>query len=114
MAVLGAAPGLHGDDALDLDLGPAPAHPDLVRHGQQLGELIVRTGQYLKDAGLVESGTSFEHSGPNVINERRHGTTIADRRSGRDVGGHECEQQLAQFFTLPGGKQQDTVDTACE
>ena len=41
VAVLGAAAGLERDDALDLDLRAAPAHPHLVREREQLGEAVV-------------------------------------------------------------------------
>ena len=38
VAVLGAAAGLERHDALDLDLGPAPLHPHLVREREQVGQ----------------------------------------------------------------------------
>ena len=61
MAVLGAAAGLEADDALDLDLGAAPAHPDLVGERQQVVEPVVgqlQDGQHLV---LVQALTAFEH-----------------------------------------------------
>jgi len=36
VAILGAAAGLEADDALDLDVGAAPLHPNLVRKRQQI------------------------------------------------------------------------------
>ncbi len=42
MAILRAATGFfQADDALDLDLWPAPLHPDLVGQGQEVLEVIV-------------------------------------------------------------------------
>src|SRR6202008_3953392 len=41
VAVLGAAAGLQADDALDLDLRPAPAHPHLVGEREQLRDPVL-------------------------------------------------------------------------
>ncbi|CPB47085.1 Uncharacterised protein [Mycobacterium tuberculosis] len=41
MAILRAATGFQADDAFDLDLGSAPAHPHLVGQRQQLLEPVV-------------------------------------------------------------------------
>ena len=41
VAVLGAAAGLDRHDALDLDLGAAPAQPHLVGEGEQVGQRLV-------------------------------------------------------------------------
>ena len=70
VAVLGAAARLGRQDALDLDLGPAPGQPDLVRQGGEVhdgtvgqrgqgGELVGR-----QEAALVEEGRlcSGDHS----------------------------------------------------
>src|SRR3978361_1286743 len=47
VAVLGAAAGLQADDALDLDLRPAPAHPHLVGELKQLGQPHAREQEAL-------------------------------------------------------------------
>ncbi len=61
VAVLGAAAGLEADDALDLDLGAAPAHPHLVGQRQQLLEPVVGQLQHLQDLVLVEPVAALEH-----------------------------------------------------
>ena len=55
MAVLGAAAGLEADDALDLDVGPAPGHPDLVGQRKQLVEPVVGQLQHAQGLLLVEA-----------------------------------------------------------
>ena len=49
VAVLGTAAGLQRDDALDLDLGAAPAHPHVVRELQQRRQVLVGQAQHLED-----------------------------------------------------------------
>ena len=63
VAVLGAAARLQRDDALDLDLRAAPAHPDLVRQLQQGGQRLVGQPQDLDQLLLVEASTLLEHLG---------------------------------------------------
>ncbi len=61
MTVLGAATGLEADDALDLHLGAAPAHPYVMGQREQLVETVVgqlQDGQHLV---LRQALTSFEH-----------------------------------------------------
>ena len=64
VAVLGAAAGLHRDDALDLDLGAAPAQPHLVGEGQQVGQVVVGQAQHLEHLRLVEPAALVEHLRP--------------------------------------------------
>ena len=61
VAVLGAPAGLEADDALDLDLGAAPAHPDLVGQRQQFLEPVVGQLQHGQNLVLVESLTPSQH-----------------------------------------------------
>ena len=61
VAVLRAATGFQADDALDLDLGPAPAHTDLVGQGEKFLEPIVRQLQDLEHLGLGQAFAAFEH-----------------------------------------------------
>ena len=60
MAVLGAAAGLDRDDPLDLHLGPAPAHPHLMRQLQRVVDQIVRKPQHLQRLRLVEADAPLE------------------------------------------------------
>jgi len=60
-AVLGAAAGFQADDALDLDLGAAPAHPDLVREGEQLVQLLVGQPEHGKQLLRGQSLAPLEH-----------------------------------------------------
>ena len=66
VAVLGAAAGLQRDDALDLDLGAAPAHPHLVGEREQLVErgAVVGQPQHLEHLRLVEADAPLEHLRP--------------------------------------------------
>ena len=61
VTVLGAAAGLEADDALDLDLRSAPAHPDLVGQRQQLVEPIVGQPQHGEHLVLVEALAPLQH-----------------------------------------------------
>ena len=61
VTVLRAAAGLQADDALDLDLRPAPAHPYLVRQLQELGQPLVRQLQALQRLELVEPLAVLQH-----------------------------------------------------
>ncbi len=61
MAVLGAAAGLEADDALDLDLGTTPFHPDLVRQGQQVLEAVVGKLQDLQHLIAVQTLPTVQH-----------------------------------------------------
>ena len=60
MAVLGAAAGLERDDPLDLDLRPAPLHPDLVREVQRGVDGLVGQLQHLQRLRLVEADAPLE------------------------------------------------------
>ena len=70
MAVLRAAAGLDRDDALDLDLGAAPAHADLVRELQRGGQVLVGQRQHLEHARLVEAGAVAEDLGAGAVKDR--------------------------------------------
>ena len=61
MAVLGATAGLQADDALDLDLGAAPAHPHLVGQRQQFVEPVVGQLQHLQHLVLAQPLAALEH-----------------------------------------------------
>ena len=61
MAVLGAAPGLDGDDPLDLHGRAAPAHPDLVGERQRIVHVLVGQPQDLQDLLLVEADAALQH-----------------------------------------------------
>jgi len=61
VAVLGAAAGLQGDDALDLDLRPAVAHAHLVGERQRLGQAVARELQDGQDLLLRQALPALEH-----------------------------------------------------
>ena len=61
VAVLGAAAGLEADDALDLDVGSAPRHPDLVGKRQQFVEPVVGQLQHLQRLILVEAFAALQY-----------------------------------------------------
>ena len=56
-----AAAGLEADDALDLDLRAAPAHPHLVGRGQQLLEPVIRESQDVEHLLAGQSFTPLEN-----------------------------------------------------
>ena len=60
VAVLGAAAGLERDDALDLDLGPAPLHAYVVRELEQVGQQLVGRGEHGEDLLLAEPLAALE------------------------------------------------------
>ena len=70
VAVLRAAAGLDRDDALDLDVGSAPAHADLVRELQGGRQVLVGQGQHLEDARLVEADAVVEDLGAGAVEDR--------------------------------------------
>ena len=61
MAILGAATGFQADDALDLDLGPAPAHPHLVGQRQQLLEPVVGQLQHPQHLVAAQSFAALQY-----------------------------------------------------
>ena len=61
VTVLGAAAGFEADDALDLDVGAAPFHPDLVGEFQKFVELVVGQLQHLQCLLLVEALAALQH-----------------------------------------------------
>ena len=61
MAVLGAAAGLQADDALDLDLGPAPRHPHLVGQRQKFVEPVVGQLEHSEHLVLGQALAPLEH-----------------------------------------------------
>ena len=61
MAVLRAAARLEADDALDLDLGSAPAHAHFMGQRQQLVEAIVGQPQNLQQLFLGQALSALEH-----------------------------------------------------
>lgn len=61
MAVLGAATRLEADDALDLDLGATPLHPDLVRECEQLLEALIGKLEHAQDLILRQAHPLLEH-----------------------------------------------------
>ena len=61
VAVLGAAAGLEADDALDLDVGPAPRHPHLVREREQLVEPVVGQLQHPQRLVLVQALAALQY-----------------------------------------------------
>ena len=61
VAVLRAAAGLEADDALDLHLGTAPAHPHLVGEREQFLETVVAEFEHLEGLRLAQSLAPFEH-----------------------------------------------------
>jgi hypothetical protein len=75
MAVLRAAAGFQADDALDLDLGAAPAHPDLVRQRKQFLEMVVRQLQHLQHLVLAQSLTTLQHLQPSLRQNVSHAIT---------------------------------------
>ena len=89
VAVLGAAAGLQADDALDLDLGPAVAHPHLVGELQQLGQPFVAEPQADQRLLLAESDAPLEHllagygedvgHGGGAVDGLGHGSVLAHR-----------------------------------
>ncbi len=104
VAVLGAAAGLGGQDALDLDLGPAPGQPDLVGQGGQRhdgavgqrgqrGELVRR-----QEATLVEEGglCAGDHS-----SVRRTQGDLGRRRRRRSGSGAERKATGLVVVTAP-------------
>ena len=74
MAVLRASAGLQRDDALDLDLRTAPAHPDLVRELEGGGQVFVGKVQHREDTGLVEADTVAQHPLPGLVEDLWHGS----------------------------------------
>jgi len=93
VAVLGAAAGLQRDDALDLDLGTAPLHPDLVRGVERGRDLVVGQAQDRQHGLLVEPGPGLDHVGNGAgqvgVSEVRHARTLQGRlrrsRSSRNL-----------------------------
>jgi hypothetical protein len=76
VAVLRAAAGLQRDDALDLNLGPAPAGPHLVGELERLGHILVGQAEHLEDAGGVEADTVGEDLRTGAIKHGGHGRTL--------------------------------------
>ena len=76
VAILRAAAGLQRDDALDLDLRAAPAHPHLVGELQGRRQVLVGQPQHLQDAGLVEADTVGQHLGARAVEDLWHGRTL--------------------------------------
>jgi hypothetical protein len=60
VAVLGAAAGLEGHDALDLDLGAAPAHPHVVGEREQVRDPVVGEFEDLEHLGLGQADTALQ------------------------------------------------------
>ena len=98
VAVLRAAAGLERDDALDLDLRPAPAHPHLVGEREQPVEALVGQPQHLEHLRLVEAAPrsstwSRATSRMSRLVGARHGASVGvwgygichDRQIGHDV-----------------------------
>jgi CheY-like chemotaxis protein len=60
-------PGMQGIDllkavrALDLDVGTAPGHPDLVGQREQIVEAVIRQLQHLQGLILVEANAAVEY-----------------------------------------------------
>ena len=69
MTVLGAAAGLEADDALDLDLGPAPAHPHIVGQRQQFLEPVVGQLQHFQDLVAGQSFATLENLFASLIQD---------------------------------------------
>ena len=61
MTILRATAGLQADDALDLDLRAAPAHPHLVGQRQQLIEPVVGQPQHLQHLVAAQSLAALQH-----------------------------------------------------
>ena len=98
VAVLGAAPGLGREDALDLDRRPAPGQPDLVgQRGQCRHRLVGHDGQRcqllgVEGAALVEQGAGGRGDqapqrvgGPLGGRGRTHGTGARRAPAGTTV-----------------------------
>src|SRR5262249_23980071 len=67
MAVLGAAPGLERDDALDLDLVAAPPHPHLVGEVEQLVDPLVGQAQRRQRLRLGKADALLQPLGPRRL-----------------------------------------------
>ena len=91
VAVLRAAAGLHRDDALDLDLGAAPAQPHLVREREQVGQRVVGQPQHLEHLRLVEAAALLEHL-------RAGGR----RRTSSTASGHGLSRRTAEVCRIEG------------
>src|SRR6185437_1430247 len=61
MTVLGASAGLQADDAFDLYLGTAPAHPHLVGEREQFLEPVLWKLQHLEHLVFAQPLTALEH-----------------------------------------------------
>ena len=61
MAILRAATGFQADDALDLDLRAAPAHPHLVGQRQQLVEPVIGQLQDFQHLIAGQALAALEH-----------------------------------------------------
>src|SRR5699024_5645027 len=77
--VLGAAAGLEGDDALDLDLLAAPLQADLVGEGEEFVDAVVVEPEHGERLGVVEAFTPSEHLLPGEFED-----------VGGGVSGHGC------------------------
>ena len=72
VAVLGAAAGLEADDPLDLDLGAAVLHPDLVGKVEQLGDLVVGQLQHLDELVVRQALAAVEDLAAGSLEDVRH------------------------------------------
>jgi hypothetical protein len=70
VAVLRAAAGLQRHDALDLDLGAAPSHADLVRELEECRQVVVGRPQHLQHTRLVEPHTVCKNLGAGPVEDR--------------------------------------------
>ena len=98
VAVLGAAAGLDRDDALDLDLGAAPAHPHLVGEGEQ------RRAGPRRAAGAPSRTCASSRPRPSSSTCARGADVVDGRRSvsGRDGTRGSLPHRRRRPATDPG------------
>jgi hypothetical protein len=72
VAVLGTSAGLEADDALDLDVGAAPLHPDRVREFEQRRDILIGKLEHLDELVAIEAAAFFEHLLASDLKDVRH------------------------------------------
>src|SRR5262245_66415811 len=67
--VLRTPPGLDRDAPLDLHLGAAPAHPDLVRQLEQRRDVLLGEVQHLDELWLAETAAAVENLAARLVQD---------------------------------------------